>query len=67
MYAVIVTYGTFPNQVYAGSIPTQESAEALRKAAFVRGYRDARVMLEKDFYEQRQAYLASRSRSQAAA
>ncbi len=67
MYAVIVTYGTVVNQVYAGAIRDFSDAEKLQDAAIERGYRDARIEREKDFYATRPAYSRGSARAPAAA
>lgn len=50
MYLVVVTYGTWPDMVYA-KVGEYDHAESLRRLAKRLGYSDARVWRAKDFYE----------------
>lgn len=53
MYVVVVTWGTVPNMAYASAIRDWKDAQKLQEAAFERGYRDARIVDERDFYTPR--------------
>lgn len=67
MYVVVVTWGTVPNMAYASAIRDWNDAQKLLEAAYERGYRDARIVDERDFFAPRTSAGRGSTRPAAAA